>query len=148
MIDEIDQVEEAPFCTGTNDRRGNANAQMRFAGTGSADEDHVAPCIQERARGEFANPIFINWRVGEDELANILQDRKFGAAHAIADRACLPVSTFGADQAGKKGKDLIAPGKALAGDLIEAGAHAVQLEFSHRLKDLMALHQATFLMLS
>jgi hypothetical protein len=58
------------------------------------------------------------------------------------------VGTFGADQAGEKGKDLIAPGKALAGDLIEAGAHAVEFEFSQCLKDLMALHQATFLMLS
>jgi hypothetical protein len=58
------------------------------------------------------------------------------------------VSTFGADQAGKQGKDLIAPDKALASDFIEAGAHAVELEFSHRLEDLMTLHQATFLMLS
>jgi len=121
---------------------------MRLAGTGSAYEDHVAPRVQERAGGEFANPVFINRRVGEDELANILEHREFGAAHAIADRAGLPVSTFGADQAGEKGKDLIAPGKALAGDLIEAGAHAVELECSHRLEDLMTLHQATFLMLS
>jgi hypothetical protein len=121
---------------------------MRFAGTGSAYEDHVAPRVQERARGELANPVFINRRVGEDELGNILEHREFGAAHAIDDRAGLPVSAFGADQAGEKRKDLIAPGKPLADDLIEAGAHAVELEFSHRLEDFMAFHQATFLMLS
>ena len=45
---------------------------MRFAGNGSAYEDHVAPRVQERARGELANPVFINRRVGEDELGNIL----------------------------------------------------------------------------
>jgi hypothetical protein len=58
------------------------------------------------------------------------------------------VGPFGADQAGEKGKNLIAPAETLAGDLVEAGAHAVQLEFRHRLEDLMVLHQATFLMLS
>jgi hypothetical protein len=121
---------------------------MRFAGTGSAYEDHVASRVQERAGGEFANPGFVNRRVGEDELANILEHREFGAAHAIADRACLPVGTFGADQTGEKGKDLLAPGKAFASDLVEAGAHAVELEFGQGLEDLMALHQATFLMLS
>jgi hypothetical protein len=34
LIDEIDQVEEAPVRTRTNDRRGDADAQMRFAGAG------------------------------------------------------------------------------------------------------------------
>ena len=121
---------------------------MSFAGTCSADEDHIAPRIQEGAGGEFANQSFIDRCVGEDEFGDILEDREPGTAHAIADRARLAVDAFGADQAGEEGKDLIAPGKALAGDLVEAGAHAVELEFRHRLEDLMALHQATFLMLS
>jgi hypothetical protein len=38
------------------------------------------------------------------------EDREFGAAHATADRAGLPAGSSGADQAGEKGKDLIAPG--------------------------------------
>jgi hypothetical protein len=121
---------------------------MRFAGAGSTDENHVAPCVQERTGGEFADQAFIDRRIGEDKFANILEDREFGAAHAIADRACLPVGTFGANQTGEEGKDLITPIEALASDLVEAGAHAVELEFSHRLEDLMALHQATFLILS
>ena len=55
---------------------------------------------------------------------------------------------FGPDQASDKGIDLIAPGKTFAGNLIEAGAHAVELQFAHGLQNLMAFHQATFLMLS
>jgi hypothetical protein len=43
---------------------------------------------------------------------------------------------------------LVAPGEPLAGDLVEAGAHAVELELGHGLEDLMAFHQATFRMLS
>ena len=52
------------------------------------------------------------------------------------------------DQAGEEGIELIAAGQALAGDLIEAGAHAVELEFTHGVENLMTFHQATLLMLS
>ena len=55
---------------------------------------------------------------------------------------------FGPDQAGDERVDLFAPGKALSGDLVEAGAHAVEFELAHSLQNLTALHQATFLMLS
>jgi hypothetical protein len=52
------------------------------------------------------------------------------------------------EQAGDEGIEFVTPGQALAGNLVEAGAHAVELEFAHGLQDLMAFHQATFLMLS
>jgi hypothetical protein len=58
------------------------------------------------------------------------------------------VGVLGADQAGDEGIDLVAPGQAFAGDLVEAGTHAVELEAAHGLEDFMAFHQATFLMLS
>ena len=121
---------------------------MGFAGAGAADEDRVAFGVEEGAGGEFANLAFIDRRVGEDELVEVLENRELGSADAIADRAGLPVGAFGPDQAGDERIDLIAPGKALAGDLIEAGAHAVELEFAHGLQNLMAFHQAIFLMLS
>ena len=121
---------------------------MGFAGAGAADEDGVALGVEEGAGGEFAHLAFIDRRVGEDEAVEILQDRELGAADPIADRAGLAVGAFGADQAGDERIDLVAPGQALAGDLVEAGAHAVELELAHGLEDLMAFHQATFLMLS
>ena len=58
------------------------------------------------------------------------------------------MGALGPDQAGDERIELIAPGQALAGDLVEAGAHAVELQLAHGLQDLMAFHQATFLMLS
>ena len=58
------------------------------------------------------------------------------------------MSALGADQAGDEGIELIAAGQALAGDLVEAGAHAVELEFAHGVENLVAFHQATLLMLS
>ena len=121
---------------------------MGFAGAGAADEDRIALGVQEGAGGEFAHLPFIDRRIGEDELVHVLENRELGAADAIADRAGLPVGAFGPDQAGDEGIDLIAPGKTLAGNLIEAGAHAVELQFAHGFQNLVAFHQATFLMLS
>ena len=56
--------------------------------------------------------------------------------------------TLGPQQAGDEGIELVASGEPLAGDLVEAGAHAVELQFAHGFEDLMAFHQATFLRLS
>ena len=89
---------------------------------------------------------FIDRRVGEDELVDILQNRELGSADAVADRAGLPVGAFGPDQAGDERIDLIAPGKTFTGNLIEAGAHAVKLQLTHGLQNLVAFHQAIFLM--
>src|ERR1700692_4493103 len=121
---------------------------MGFASAGAADEDCVTLGVEEAAGGEFTHQSFIDRRVRKDELVDILEDRELGAADTIADRAGLPMSAFGPDQAGDERIDLIAPRKALAGDLVEAGAHAVKLEFAHGLQNLMAFHQAIFLMLS
>ena len=148
LIDQIDEVEEASPGAGTNDRRGHGDAKMGFAGAGPADEDGIALGVEEDAGGELTNLPFIDRRIGEDECVNIFENREFGAADAIADRAGLPVGAFGPDQAGDERIDLIAPGQTFARNLIEAGAHAVKLQFAHGFENLMAFHQAIFLMLS
>src|SRR5258708_4939245 len=121
---------------------------MGFPGAGPADEDGIALGVEEGAGGEFANLSFIDGGIGEDELVEIFEEGELGAADAIADRACLPVGAFGSDQAGDERINLIAPGKAFTSNLVEAGAHAVKLQFAHGLQNLMAFHQAIFLMLS
>ena len=103
---------------------------------------------RKAARCEFSNLAFVDRRVGEDELVDILENRELRAGDAIADRARLPMGALGANEAGDERVKLVAPGEALAGDLVEAGAHAVELEFAHGLQDLVALHQAIFLMRS
>jgi hypothetical protein len=98
--------------------------------------------------GKLTHLTLVNWRVGKDELVEVFQDRELGGGDAIADRPRLAVCPFCPDQAGDEWIELIAPGHALAGDLVEAGAHPIELQFCHGLQDLMTLHQATFLMLS
>ena len=81
-------------------------------------------------------------------LRGVLDRRPVGPAQAIADRAGLPVRALGSDQAGKQWIDLVAPRQPLAGDLVEAGAHAVELQLAQGIQDVMAFHHATFRRLS
>src|SRR5450759_186754 len=133
LVDEIDEVEEPSSSTATDDGGSDGDAQMGFAGSGSTDKDAVALGVQKSAGRELANLPLIHGCVGEDEAIKILQHRELGAADAIADRACLPVRAFGADQTGDQWVEFITPCKALSGDLVEAGAHAVKLQLAHGL---------------
>jgi hypothetical protein len=144
LVDQIDQVEEASSRAGADDGRGHGDAEMGFAGAGAADEDGVALGVEERAGGEFAHLPFIDRRVGKDELVDVLEDRELGAANTITDRSGLTVRLLGPEQAGDERIYLVAPRQALAGDLVKAGAHAVELEFAHGVENLVPFHQATF----
>src|SRR5271163_4291957 len=89
LIDEIDQIEETSPGAGANDRRSHADAKMGFARACAADEDRVAFGVEESAGGEFANLAFIDRRIREDKLVDVLEDRRLRADDPIADeRAC------------------------------------------------------------
>src|SRR5438477_6508948 len=148
LIDQIDQIEEAPPGPGADDRRGDTDTEMGLAGAGSADEDGVAPVVEESAGCQLTDFALIDRCVGKDKAVEVFQHRELGAADAIADGPGLPVSALRPDQAGEERIELLAAGQALAGDLVEAGAHAVELEFAHGFENLMAFHQATLLMRS
>src|SRR5271168_1202105 len=98
LIDEIDQIEETSPGAGADDRRSYGDAKMGFARACAADEDRVAFGVEEGAGGEFANLHFIDRRIREDELVDVLEDRELRADDPIADRASLPVGALGADQ--------------------------------------------------
>ena len=65
LVDEIDEIKELTSGPGANDGRGDADGEMGFACASSADEDRVAPGVEESAHGEFANRAFIDRRIGE-----------------------------------------------------------------------------------
>ena len=94
----------------------------------------------ERAGRQLTNLPLIQRRVVEDEAVEIFQHREPGAANPVADRPGLTMGVLGTDQAGDQRIDLIPPGQALAGDLVEAGAHAIELELAHRVQNLVAFH--------
>src|SRR6202795_2617498 len=70
---------------------------------------------------------------GVSEKTNLSMSLRTGNFAPTADRASLSVGALGADQAGDERIEFVAPGKTLAGDLVEAGAHAIQFEFAHGL---------------
>ena len=80
LIDEIDQIEEAPSGAGANDRRSHGDAQMSFACARAADEDRVALGVEEGAGGEFSNLALVDRRVREDERVDVLEHRELCAA--------------------------------------------------------------------
>src|SRR5208282_4263807 len=100
LIDQVDQIEEASPGPGADDGRGDADAEMGFAGAGAADEDGVALGVEEGTGGELSNQALIHRCVGEDELVEVFENREPGAADAIADRSRLAMGVLGADQAG------------------------------------------------
>jgi hypothetical protein len=114
LVDEIDEIKESASRPGANDGRGDADGEMGFACAGSADEDRVAPDVEESASGEFANLAFIDRGIGKDERVEILEDRELGSADAITDRPRLTMRPLGPDQAGDERIDFVAPGQTLA----------------------------------
>ena len=85
LVDQIDQIEESASGPGTDDRRGDSDAQMGFSGARPADEDRITPGVEEAAGGKLTYLTFVDWRVGEDELVEIFEDRELGSADAVAD---------------------------------------------------------------
>src|SRR5271166_2394018 len=114
LVDQIDEVEEPAPGADADDRRGDGDAEMRFARAGSADEDRVAPGVEKAAGRKLAQLALVDRRVGKDELVEILEHREPGAGDAIADRPSLAVGPLGPDQAGDNGKDLVAPASTAA----------------------------------
>ncbi len=58
---------------------------MGFSGASPADEDRIALGVEEAAGGKLTYLTFVDWRVGEDELVEIFEDRELGSADAVAD---------------------------------------------------------------
>src|ERR1700679_1417117 len=76
LIDKIDQIEEAPSGAGANDRRSHGDAQMGFSRARAANKDRIALGVEEGAGGEFANLAFVDRRIREEKLVEVLEDRE------------------------------------------------------------------------
>src|SRR5271155_4954955 len=65
LIDEIDGSEEAPARSSADATPRDADGQMRFAGSGSSNEDDVALLGDEGSASEVAHKGFVDRRVLE-----------------------------------------------------------------------------------
>ena len=97
-IDEIDCREKAAARTGADAGTGDGDRQMGFAGSRAADEHDVALLNDEAAAGEVADKSFVDRRIFEGEVVDILGERQFGDGELILDRARLLLGDLGLEQ--------------------------------------------------
>ena len=66
------------------ERPGNGDCQMRFTGSGAADEHDIALIGDEAAGCVIADQASIDWRVGEVKVVEILRQRQLCDGELVA----------------------------------------------------------------
>jgi hypothetical protein len=95
LVDEIDDVEEAPARAGTDAGAGDRDGEMGLAGPGAADEDDIALMGDEVAAGQVADERLVERRAIEDEVADVLGERQLGDGDLVLDRSRLLLGDLG-----------------------------------------------------
>src|SRR5215212_6021208 len=88
-VDEVDDVEEAAACSVADQCAGDADRQMRFAGSSAADEDGVALVGEEGSAGQLADQSLVYRCAIEVEVLDVLCQRQLGDGELVFDRSCL-----------------------------------------------------------
>ncbi len=68
---------------------------MRLACAGASDEDEIALLDDEGSAGQVAHESFVDWRVLEGEVLDVLGQRQLGDGELILDRARLLLGDLG-----------------------------------------------------
>lgn len=114
---------------------------MCLAGAGAADQHRIALLGEEAAAGEVADEGFVDRRVGEAEIAQILGQGQLGDAELVADRARLLVGDLRAQQVPKHPLRLVLAFDGGGHDLVEGRLHAEELERAHQGEERGPVHQ-------
>ncbi len=113
---------------------------MAFAGSGAADEHDVALLFEERAGSEVTHHGLVDRGVVEGEVGEFLGERQLGGAHLVAYRACLFLGDLRLEQLTEDLLDAVPAPPRFGEDVVEAGAHAGELEHAHHVDEFRALH--------
>ena len=103
LVDQIDDIEEAATSTAANAGAGDADSQVRLARACAADQHQIALTCQVATAGEVAHQGFVDWRVGEDELVDLLGERQLRDGQLCScqpkksQKCQLKMSHFGGD---------------------------------------------------
>jgi hypothetical protein len=100
---------------------------------------------QEAAAGEIAHERFVDRRVGEGELADLLGEGQPGDGELVLHRARLLLAQLGGEQVADDPLRLVLALHRRGDDLVVGRLHAEQLEPAHRGEDLGTLHQMALL---
>ncbi len=95
FVHEVYDVAEPTAFAAPDAGSRDADREMRLAGSGAADEHHVALLIEEVAGGEVPHQRLVHRRVLEGELIDLLGQREAGDGQMILDRTCLLLADLG-----------------------------------------------------
>ena len=144
-VDEIDDIEESATSSAANAGAGDRDGKMRFAGTGSADEDDVALLGDEIAVGEVAHQALIDGRAVEKEVVDILCERQLGDRQLIFDGSRLLLRDLGLEQIADEALRLVLAFDGCRKGLVVGAPHAIELEFVHHVENFGTFHDHEFL---
>lgn len=134
-IDQIDDIEEAAACAVADEGAGDRDRQVALAGARAADENDIALIGNKGFGGQIADKAFIDGRVGEVKVVDVLCERQFGDAELVADGARLLLGDLGLQKIANDARRLMLPFDAVAHDLVIGAAHAVELQGAHQFQE-------------
>jgi len=147
-VDQIDDVEEAAPRSAPDERSGDRDGKVRLAGSGAADEDGIALISDKGTGGEVADQGFVDGRVGEVEVVDVLGQRQLGDGELVFDRTCLLLGDLGREQIADDPRRLVLALDGGAHDLVVGAAHPVELQCSHQVQNFGSFHQLALLRVS
>jgi hypothetical protein len=126
------------------ERTGNGDREVGLPRSGSADEDHVALVGDEAAGREIADQGFVDRGPDEVELVDILGKGQLGDGQLVADRPGLLLGDLRLEQIAHDARRLMLALDARGHDLVIGTAHPVELQRSHQVEDVCAVHGGWF----
>ena len=144
-VHEVDDVEEAASGAVPDAGSGNRDGKVGLAGSGAADQDHVALMGKELAAREVAHQGLVDGRAREGELVDVLGERQLGDGDLVLDRARLLLGDLGLQEVADDHLRLVRALHGRLDDLVEGGLHAVELQLAHGGEDLLAFHHTALL---
>ena len=121
---------------------------MSLAGSGSTDNHGVTLLGKEAAAGEIANEPFVDRRVLEGEVVDVLGERQLGDGELILDRPRLLLRDLGAQKVADEALRLVLALERCGERLVIGGLHAEELELAHHVEDFGSLHRQALLRVS
>jgi len=113
---------------------------MRLAGSRASDENDIVLFGEEGTGRELPHQPFIDGRVDEVEVIDILGQRQLGDGDLVFDGARLFLCNLRLKQITDDAGRLILALDAGGHDLVVGGAHAVKLQRTHHVEDLRTFH--------
>jgi hypothetical protein len=123
-----------------DERAGDGDGEMGLAGSCAADENKIALVSDKAAGGQIAHQALIDRCAGEVERVDVLGQRQLGDGHLVADGPGLFLGDLGLQEVADDAGRFVLALDACGHDLVIGAAHPVELQCSHQVEDLGAVH--------